>query len=70
MWGEPGISFRVKASLQIPPSIGLRYLCNLLRSAFGDDSPSCIAALGSQVDHPVSPADHFEIVLDYQNAAA
>ena len=45
-------------------------LAHLLRSSLRYDLPAALAALGPQVDHPIGAADHVQIVLDDQDAAA
>src|SRR5579872_3302212 len=52
--------------LEISASIRLRNFRNLFGRAFGDDAAAAVAALGTQIDHPVGAPDHFQIVLDYQ----
>ena len=55
---------------QVPPGVGIARSRNLLRRAFGDDLAAALAAFRSQIDHPVRAADHIQVVLDDQDAAA
>src|SRR5512141_2571034 len=64
-WGVRGNQLRLEISASIRP----RNFRNLLRRAFRDDAPAAVAALGAEIDHPVGAPDHFEVVLDDQNAA-
>lgn len=43
---------------------------DLFGSAFSDQFTTRRAALRSQVDHPISYLDQFQIMLDYQHAIA
>ena len=45
-------------------------LCNAFRSSRGRDLATVIAGFGSEIDHPVSAFDDFEIVLDDNDAVA
>src|SRR5437016_6395492 len=54
----------VQDVLQILSSVGVSQLRNRLRRAEADEVPTSIASFGTEVDHPVSGLDHFEIVLD------
>src|ERR1035437_1299828 len=65
-WGVRGTELR----LEISASIRFRHFGNLFRGAFGDDAPAAVAALRAKIDHPVGAPDHFEVVLDDQDAAA
>ena len=40
------------------------------RALLGDDAAAAVAALRTEIDHPISRANQVEIVLDDQNAAA
>src|SRR5438477_9599093 len=56
--------------LQVSPSVGIFRRCNLLGGAFRHDVPAAVAALRTEIDHPIGAADHVEVVLDDQNTAA
>src|ERR1700681_1766607 len=56
--------------LEISASIRLRYFRNLFWRAFGNDVAAAVAALGPEIDHPVRTPNHFEIVLNDQDAPA
>src|SRR5277367_1057579 len=56
--------------LQVSSSVGIPGCRNLIGSALGHDLPAALAALGSQIDHPIGAADHIQVVLDDQDAAA
>ena len=45
-------------------------LGDVFGSAGRDDGAAALAAIGSEVDHPVGGLDHVEIVLDDHQAAA
>src|SRR5665213_4352798 len=58
----------IGCGFQVSASIRFRDLRDLFRRAFGNNPPAAVAALRTEVDHPIRPANHFQIVLDDQDA--
>src|SRR5579884_2796067 len=52
------------------PRMRLRAISYLLRRALDDDAAPGIAAFRPKVDQPVGAADHVQVVLDDEHAAA
>ena len=55
---------------QVSASIRFLHGGDLLRSPFRHDASASVAAFRPEVDHPVGALDHFQIVLDDQDAGA
>src|ERR1043166_7085037 len=55
----------VEHALQVAPGVARGARCDLLGRPLGDDAAAALAALGTQVDHPVRGLDDVEVVLDH-----
>src|SRR6266550_1306891 len=53
-----------------PSRVRIRVRRDLFRRPDGDDFPTLIAALGSEVDDPVRGLDHIQVVLDHEDRVA
>ena len=57
-------------SFQVLAGVALRGRGNGFGRARGDDLAASVAALGTQVDHPVRGFDHIQVVLDHHDRVA
>jgi hypothetical protein len=60
----------VEHALQVAPGVARGARCDLLGRPLGDDAAAALAALGTQVDHPVRGLDDVEVVLDHHDRVA
>src|SRR5262245_51656056 len=67
---SPRLGGGLKSRIEIPACPALRRQGDGLWRARGDDLSSSLAAVRSQVDHPVGGRDDIEVVLDDEHGIA
>ncbi len=56
--------------LEIFSCVGSFRICDVLRSAFCDNFPSLVPAVGTEIDDPVCCFYHIEVMFDNHNGVS